>query len=87
MGPLARLTLACGQTLSLTTPCLWLGSSSVLAESSSAFFSVVTLLLILVPMSQESSLRLRAEEGSLLTTKMSRSIITLIMLPFSSWAP
>lgn len=49
----------------------------------------VTLLLILVPMSQESGLCLEEEEGTtaLLTTEMSRSIITLIMLPFSSRAP
>jgi len=34
MGPLAQLTLACGQTLPLTTLCLWLDSGDILAEMS-----------------------------------------------------
>lgn len=34
MGPLAQLTLACGQTLPLTTLCLWFGSSDIFAEMS-----------------------------------------------------
>lgn len=63
MGLLARLTLACGQTLPLTALCLWLGSSDVFAEECSALLSAVTLL-ILVPMSQESGFCPRAEEGT-----------------------
>ena len=64
MGPFARLTLACRQTLPLTTICLWLGSSAILAEECSALLSAVTLLLILVPMSQESGLYPKAKEGN-----------------------
>lgn len=58
MGPLAQLTLACGQTLPLTTLCLWLGSRECWA-----LLSAAVLLLILVPMSQESGLCPKAEEG------------------------
>lgn len=66
MGPLAQLTLACGQTLPLTTLCLWLGRSGVLAgrrEECSALLCAATVLIILVPMSQESGLFPRAREG------------------------
>lgn len=53
MGPLAQLTLACGQTLPLMTLRLWLGRGDILAERSvQPSFLAVTLLLILVPMSQ-----------------------------------
>jgi len=83
MGPVAQLTLACGQTLPLTTPCLWLGSRD--REECSAAFAAAH------PGSHESGVKLvpqgRGGELSLLTTEMSRSIITLITLPFSSWAP
>lgn len=42
---------------------LWFGSGGILAEECSALLSAVTLLLILVPMSQESDLCPKAEEG------------------------
>lgn len=67
MGPLARLTLACSQMLSLTTLCLWLGSSGFLAESveeCSALLCVHTVQIILVPMTKESCSCPRAEEGN-----------------------